>query len=368
MLMLSLPAIYSYTQDDVTGWYYKKLFPYIASWVYGVALIAQTGSIYCTLGVTVERYIVVCFPLRSATICTYGKAKLGVGAIVAFSILYNIPRFFEVSWEFSTNIDGGSISSDDYYNVTTIIHENTSSTLIPINFTSTENSSAEVIPTALRKNSDYISIYMTWMYLVFIWCLPFSGLSVLNLLMFLDVRRSNKRQSTMSTHEKNELKLASMLMIVVVVFLICNILPLIVNILEKFEVGSINEVTETSNLLVTINSSVNFFIYIIFGERFKKQLCQCLQEKSCFKRLKNFWSSISLSRGHLNVSNSKYNSTRTTTMIQEEQIGLSTRVSGCRTTTRNHQIDGGGGLKTLAAENKPLLKSSHIVEVASAYK
>ena len=56
-------------------------------------------------------------------------------------------------------------------------------------------------------------------------------------------------------------------------------------------------------------------------------------------------------------------------MIQEEQIGLSTRVSGCRTTTRNHQIDGGGGgLKTLAAENKPLLKSSHIVEVASAYK
>ena len=103
-------------------------------------------------------------------------------------------------------------------------------------------------------------------------------------------RRSNKRQSTMSAHEKNELKLASMLMIVVVVFLICNILPLIVNILEKFEVGSINEVTETSNLLVTINSSVNFFIYIIFGERFKKQLCQCLQEKSCFKRLKNFWS------------------------------------------------------------------------------
>ena len=55
-------------------------------------------------------------------------------------------------------------------------------------------------------------------------------------------------------------------------------------------------------------------------------------------------------------------------MIQEEQIGLSTRVSGCRTTTRNHQIDGGGGLKTLADENKPLLKSSHIVEVASAYK
>ena len=92
----------------------------------------------------------------------------------------------------------------------------------------------------------------------------------------------------MSAHEKKEMKLAIMLMIVVVVFLICNILALIVNILELFGID-INEVTETSNLLVTINSSVNFFIYIIFGEKFKKQLCQCLQEISCFKRLSSLW-------------------------------------------------------------------------------
>ena len=92
----------------------------------------------------------------------------------------------------------------------------------------------------------------------------------------------------MSAHEKKEMKLAIMLMIVVVVFLICNILALIVNILELFGID-INEVTETSNLLVTINSSVNFFIYIIFGEKFKKQLCQCFEEISCFKRLSVLW-------------------------------------------------------------------------------
>ena len=84
----------------------------------------------------------------------------------------------------------------------------------------------------------------------------------------------------MSVHEKKELRLAVMLMIVVVVFLICNILPLIVNILEVFK-HDINEVTETSNLLVTVNSSVNIFIYITFGEKFKKQLMQIL---SCLKR------------------------------------------------------------------------------------
>ncbi len=84
----------------------------------------------------------------------------------------------------------------------------------------------------------------------------------------------------MSAHEKKEVRLAVMLMIVVLVFLICNVLPLIVNILEVFG-QEINEVTETSNLLVTLNSSVNFFIYVLFGEKFKRQLLLCLAGLGC---------------------------------------------------------------------------------------
>lgn len=68
--------------------------------------------------------------------------------IVCFSILYNIPRFFEVSWE------AGGVPE----------------------------------MTSLRQNEYYISIYITWMYLVFMYVLPFGGLSVLNMLIFLDVR------------------------------------------------------------------------------------------------------------------------------------------------------------------------------------
>ena len=87
----------------------------------------------------------------------------------------------------------------------------------------------------------------------------------------------------MSAHEKKEVRLAVMLMIVVLVFLICNVLPLIVNILEVFG-QEINEVTETSNLLVTLNSSVNFFIYVLFGEKFKRQLLLCLAGLGCCQR------------------------------------------------------------------------------------
>ena len=43
-------------------------------------------------------------------------------------------------------------------------------------------------------NETYLNVYITWMYLVFMYVLPFGGLSVLNSLMYLDVRRSNARQ------------------------------------------------------------------------------------------------------------------------------------------------------------------------------
>ena len=61
----SLPAIYRYNPSDpILTFYYKDIFPYIIPSVYSLGLIAQTGSIYSTLCVTIERYIVICWPLR----------------------------------------------------------------------------------------------------------------------------------------------------------------------------------------------------------------------------------------------------------------------------------------------------------------
>ncbi len=35
----------------------------------------------------------------------------------------------------------------------------------------------------------YISVYVTWMYLVFMYIVPFTSLAVLNLLIFLEIRK-----------------------------------------------------------------------------------------------------------------------------------------------------------------------------------
>ena len=110
-------------------------------------------------------------PFRSATICTYGKAKLSVAAIVTFAILYNVPRFFEVSWNTT------AAPTDDG---TEVNNENDTEVAI--------ETEPQVGMSSIRSNRYYISIYITWMYLVFMYVLPFGGLSVLNMLIFLDVR------------------------------------------------------------------------------------------------------------------------------------------------------------------------------------
>lgn len=99
-----------------------------------VGMIAQTGSVYLTLCVSIERYVAVCLPLRARSICTFGRARCFVALIGVFALLYNVTRFLEVTWHTSFYSDVGNVTA--------------------------------VVSTDLRENSTYISVYITWMYLV----------------------------------------------------------------------------------------------------------------------------------------------------------------------------------------------------------
>ena len=81
------------------------------------------------------------------------------------------------------------------------------------------------------------------------------------------------RRAQLSTQEQKEHNLATMLLVVVLVFFICNLLPLVVNILELFFI-TYNLMIQFSNLLVTINSSVNILIYCTFGKKFRTVFLQ----------------------------------------------------------------------------------------------
>ncbi|KAL4141439.1 hypothetical protein QTP88_004077 [Uroleucon formosanum] len=89
-------------------------------------------------------------------------------------------------------------------------------------------------------------------------------------LCYPKVRRANRERQRLSRLQKKEIGLATMLLCVVVVFLLCNVWALISNVVEAFYGITVDQLVKVSNLLVTINSSVNFVIYVIFGEKFKR--------------------------------------------------------------------------------------------------
>ena len=99
-----------------------------------------------------------------------------------------------------------------------------------------------------------------------------------NYIFAAQVREANRERSLLTNSQKREIGLATMLLCVVAVFFIFNILAMVVNI---FEVANIlvDEMTRVSNLLVSVNSSVNFVIYCIFGDKFQRlflrYFCYC---------------------------------------------------------------------------------------------
>ena len=108
----------------------------------------------------------------------------------------------------------------------------------------------EVMPTKLRLDSTYISVYITWMYLVVMYIVPFTSLALLNLRIYVQIRQSTAERAKLTRHEQREIGMATMLLCVVIVFFVCNILALVVNLLELMSIA-ITALTDISNLLVS---------------------------------------------------------------------------------------------------------------------
>ncbi len=60
---------------------------------YGLTHTARVGSVYATLSVTLERFFAIVFPFKDVDVV---KRWL-LPSTVIFTVVYNIPKFFEVN-------------------------------------------------------------------------------------------------------------------------------------------------------------------------------------------------------------------------------------------------------------------------------
>ena len=84
----------AFTMPEIFDDYRKLGFhQHIAPKAVPLLQVALTGSIYCTVNISIERYMTVCHPFIVAS--HKWPARRTIIPIILFSILYNVPHFFE---------------------------------------------------------------------------------------------------------------------------------------------------------------------------------------------------------------------------------------------------------------------------------
>ncbi|XP_076449194.1 FMRFamide receptor-like [Babylonia areolata] len=227
---------------------------------YPLSLAAQMGSIYTCVAFTIERFIAVCRPLHAANTCTKSRAKRAILLIFLWSIVYNIPRCF-------------------YYDAQVVWNNQTGEHETQIHLTS------------LGQNELFQHIYLIYFQLIFMFLVPFLIISVLNTALLLAIKRSLHQRQEMSVTATREHNLTVMLVAVIAVFLVCQFPTIVDNILVAI-VGEVEHTTvlqyqllyTVCTFLVTINSSLNFMLYCLFGKKFRMVLRHILGLKGSGRR------------------------------------------------------------------------------------
>lgn len=248
--VLSLPRLGEY----LTWWRANYISYSVAPYMYGLMMMAQTISVFMTVGVSVHRYIGVCHPYKSVEWLPKKRVTTFIIVLVVFSILFNTTRFFEV-------------------HVSNVCYR------ININYYM-----PSLQPTELRLSDLYRNIFFGWAYTIVMYVVPFSLLIVVNSLVLSAVRRSRRMHMVSQCGaendefakkaERKERQTSIMLIAIVLLFISCNTLAFVCNIMENLdEVGPVYQSMVTfNNLLVMVNASCNICVYMLFSEKYRMLL------------------------------------------------------------------------------------------------
>ena len=169
--------------------------PYLVKYVFPLALVCQTASIYMTILVTSNRYACAKHPYTVNSTCSLKNSRAYVAVVWGFAFLYNLPRFFEWNFVEVTSSDGS-------------------------NFTS-------LVPTAMAESTTYQYLYCNIMYCLFMFAIPLVALFVLNTLLILELRKIQRRRLVMTTAQRrgdqtsrSDHDITLILIVVVVIFIV----------------------------------------------------------------------------------------------------------------------------------------------------
>jgi len=233
---------FSFSLPSLSPSYKALVFPLILPSLLPLTSVSMSASVYCVIALAVERYLHIARHQASNKGSFFGY----ILPVMAFSLLYNAPKFFEFTTVYTTDKNREVVPS--------------------------------VRPTDFRKNVEY-SFYVLGSNFIFMGVLPISLLCCLTILHSVRVRKY------FSSGERRYESMAVLLYSIVIVQLVCHAPRTGLNIYEMYQAmtgGSLSLtypwIVDLSHLLLTISSASNVIIFTVQDIRFRSLLMADLKK------------------------------------------------------------------------------------------
>ncbi|XGW35829.1 hypothetical protein V3C99_019202 [Haemonchus contortus] len=216
------------------------------------------SQVWIVLTLTIDRYLALCQPLKHRAIGKKSRVKRLMVIVSLLAVLFSSPRFFEVH---------------------------------VVQFCNEYNECVAVIDrTALFENGVYWTVYHVLLAMLFVTLCPCLLLSAFTLRISLALRAAVTKRHSMCAPSadvdsrnrkglatKKEHKSNIMLVLVIAKFLVSDILPTVIDVLEHIVGQSAfmqsplaSLFVDLSNFLIVLNCSSNFWVFVIWGKRFRR--------------------------------------------------------------------------------------------------
>lgn len=252
LIMKILNKVIPYTSHHIEAIndFYKIIYPY-SDWFIPLIVTARTGAVWVTVGVSIERFIAVCYPLKARSFCTYKRSLYFNIFISALVIVYNLPHYFQYTMKATPNGN---------------------------------NTDYAIVLTSLGQNELFYAVYEIWLDMVLLNIVPFSALVFLNFSIYQEMKRALKERQKMTQQLgqqmaqqlEQDIHLARMLFCVVAIFFVCYFPSFCFSITESTKEGERfqGKLPSILNLTEGINSAVNCIVYYALASNFRKAFLQ----------------------------------------------------------------------------------------------